>query len=122
MRPPTSSGRNAERVTLDAMVLVRSVVTDRVFRTRDVSATGCFIFTKVTTGAPFEVGQAVELQLTGNLDGRNVAIRCQGEIARAVEPGTAEADAFPTGLGVRITSCAASDRAQLERLVAAQRN
>ncbi len=122
MSHPTSSGRTAERVSIDSMVLVRSVAADRVFRTRDVSTTGCFIFTKVTNGAPFEVGQAVELQLTGSLDGRGVSIRCQGAIARAVEPGSAEAQAFPTGLGVRITSCDAADRVQLERLLAAQRN
>ena len=118
MSQAQNSGRSAERVALDSMVLVRSVSTDRVFRTRDLSTTGCFIFTKVTGGVAFEIGQAVELQLTGTIDGRAVSVRCSGEIARSVEPGTSEAQKFPTGLGVRITSCDPANRDQLERLLA----
>jgi len=122
MSQSQNSGRRAARVTVDSMVLVRSVSTDRVFRTRDLSVTGAFIFTKFTShpggGNAFEVGQTVELQLTGSLDGRPVSVRCTGEIARAVEPGTNEASAFPTGLGGRITSCDPANRDQLERLLA----
>jgi hypothetical protein len=122
MSQPQDSGRRAKRVSVDSMVLVRSVTTDRVFRTRDLSETGAFIFTKVTAGNSFEVGQAVELQLTGTIDGRAVAVRCGAEIVRAVAPGTTEERAFPTGLGVRITSCDPANRALLDRLLAQRAN
>ena len=122
MSQPQNSGRSAERVALNSMVLVRTESTDRVFRTRDLSATGCFIFTKVTGGAPFEIGEAVELQLTGTIDGSPVSLRCSGEIARTVEPGTSEAETFPTGLGVRITACDPANLDQLQRLLAQRAN
>ena len=119
MTPAGGSLRpRAKRVSLSSMVLVRTLSMDRVFRARDVSSTGCFLFTKITAGTDLDVGAPVQLQLSGVVGGVAVAVRCTGVIARHATPGTVEHDEFPTGVGVRITACDPANSELLEQLLA----
>jgi hypothetical protein len=93
-----ASPRRAERVSVDAFVKVRSDGHELVFRTRDVSEHGVFLYTKVTRAYPFRVGSTLGLELFGY----DQTVRCTAVVVRIVEPGSAEAEHFATGFGVRI--------------------
>ena len=42
---------------------------------------------------------------------------CKCVVARVVEPGSAESDAYPTGFGVRIVDCSDEDRRALTAMI-----
>ena len=57
-----SHERSAERVRVDAFVKVHGADgQDLVFRTRDLSSTGLFLYTKVARAYPFKVGSTLSL-------------------------------------------------------------
>lgn len=107
------SPRRAERVSVDAFVKVSSDGNELVFRTRDVSEHGVFLYTRVTRAYPFRVGSTLSLELFGY----DQTVRCKAVVARVVEPGSSEAERFPTGFGVRILEADEAARAALAALI-----
>ncbi len=109
-----SHERSAERVRVDAFVKVHGDAgQDLVFRTRDLSEHGLFLYTKVARAYPFKVGSTLELELYDH-DGQ---VTCKCVVARVVEPGSTESDAYPTGFGVRILECTDEDRRALHAMI-----
>ena len=114
-----TSQRGAERVAVDAFVKVSGADgQELVFRTRDLSEHGLFLYTKVARAYPIKVGSTLALELY-DFD-KHVA--CTVVVVRVVEPGSAESDRFPTGFGVRITQCDEAGRAVLAAMIARVRS
>jgi hypothetical protein len=110
--------RQAERVPVDAFVKVSDNGQEMVFRTRDLSETGLFLYTKVARAYPFKVGSTLRLELYDF----DRYVRCQVVVIRVVEPGSAESEAYPTGFGVRIISVEQADPSALRSLVSRARD
>ena len=106
--------RDGERVSLDAFVKAAAGDTELVFRVRDLSRSGLFLYTRVARTYPFKPGTTLALELF-DFD-QTLALRCV--VARVVEPGSPEADHAPTGFAVRIVDCDAATRERLEALIA----
>lgn len=105
--------RSSERVSVDAFVKVSGDGHELVFRTRDLSEHGVFLYTKVTRAYPFRVGSTLALELFGY----DQTVRCKAMVARVVEAGSAEAEDFPTGFGVRIVEADGAAREALAALI-----
>jgi hypothetical protein len=106
--------RSAERVRVDAFVKVHGADgQELVFRTRDLSEHGLFLYTKVAHAYPFKVGSALELELYGF----DEAVECKVVVVRVVEPGSTESATYPTGFGVRIVECSDDARARLDHMI-----
>ncbi|HET9990960.1 MAG TPA: PilZ domain-containing protein [Kofleriaceae bacterium] len=106
--------RSAERVRVDAFVKVHGADgQELVFRTRDLSEHGLFLYTKVARAYPFKVGSTLQLELYGF----DEAVACKVVVVRVVESGTAEASTYPTGFGVRIVECDDDARVRLDHMV-----
>jgi len=104
--------RGAERVRVDAFVIVRQTDgQELVFRTRDLSEQGLFLYTKVARIYPFVVGSTLELEIY-DVDQHAT---CKVVVVRVVEAGSVESETFPTGFGVRILD---GDRAALGTMIA----
>ncbi len=109
-----SSERAAERVRVDAFVKVHGADgQELVFRTRDLSEHGLFLYTRVARAYPFKVGSTLELELY-DFDQH---VTCKVVVARVVEPGSAESATFPTGFGVRIVDLGEPSRAALIAMI-----
>ena len=106
--------RAAERVAVDAFVKVQGADgQELVFRTRDLSENGLFLYTRVARVYPIKVGSTLSLELY-DFD-QHVA--CTVVVVRVVEAGSAESDKFPTGFGVRIVDLSDADRASLRAMI-----
>lgn len=106
--------RGAERVQVDAFVKVSGVDgQELVFRTRDLSEQGLFLYTKVARVYPIKVGSTLQLELY-DFDQQ---VACTVVVVRVVEPGSAESDSFPTGFGVKIVECDDAARAALKTMI-----
>jgi len=107
--------RSAERVKVEAFVKILGSERDRefVFRTRDLSANGLFLYTRVAHIYPFKVGSTLTLELY-DYD-RFVTARVV--VVRIVEQNSAEADHYPTGFGVRIVEMDEDNRARLTEML-----
>ena len=99
--------RSAERFRVDAFVKIAGQ--DHVFHTRDLSEHGLFLFTAVTQAYPIKVGSTLELEIG---EATFTAV-----VVRIVEPGTPEAESYPTGFGVRIAEISDENRAALRALI-----
>lgn len=109
-----SHERSAERVRVDAFVKVQGTDgQELVFRTRDLSEHGLFLYTKVARAYPFKVGSTLELELYDH--DHQVVCRCV--VARVVESGSAESESYPTGFGVRIVECSDDARSALRAMI-----
>jgi hypothetical protein len=109
-----SAERSAERVRVDAFVRIHGADgQELVFRTRDLSEHGLFLYTKVARVYPFKVGSTLELELYDY----DEAVVCKVVVVRVVEPGSAESGTYPTGFGVRIVDCDDAGRARLEQMI-----
>ena len=107
--------RAAERVRVDAFVKVHGVDgQELVFRTRDLSAQGLFLYTKVARVYPFKVGSTLQLELY-DFDQH---VTCKVVVVRVVDPGSPENATFPAGFGVRITECDEAARQTLAQMIA----
>jgi len=84
-----------------------------VFRTRDLSESGLFLYTRVGHAYPFRVGATLDLELYDY----DEAVHCEVLIVRVVEPGSAESDHYPTGFGVKIVSIDPAARARLSAMI-----
>lgn len=106
--------RGAERVQVDAFVKVHGVDgQELVFRTRDLSEQGLFLYTKVARAYPIKVGSTLALELY-DFDQH---VDCTVVVVRVVEPGSDESAKFPTGFGVRITACSDGARQALRSMI-----
>jgi len=114
--PPTESDNNREtsRIKVDAFVKV-SGGNDReyVFRTRDLSDGGLFLYTKVTHIYPIKVGSRLTLELYDYDD----YIACTVAVVRVVEPDSSESEDYPTGFGVKISDIDETNRSRLETML-----
>jgi len=109
-----SDARERERVRVDAFVRVQGADGQEVvFRTRDLSEQGLFLYTKVARVYPFKVGSTLLLEL----DGGGQQVTCKAVVVRVVDPGSPESATFPTGFGVRIVDCDAVSRAVLVTMI-----
>ncbi len=108
-----TSQRGAERVEVDAFVKVSADGQELVFRTRDLSEHGLFLYTKVARSYPIKVGSTLQLELY-DFDQHVV---CKVVVVRVVESGSAESDKFPTGFGVKIVDADDDARAQLRSMI-----
>lgn len=107
--------RSAERVRVDAFVKVHGEGgQELVFRTRDLSEHGLFLYTKVARHYPFKVGSTLELELYDY----DQHVTCKVVVVRIVEPGSAESQTFPTGFGVRIVELPAPARDAIAAMIA----
>lgn len=114
----TPQQRDAERVKVEAFVKVSGAAPDGaaqefVFRTRDLSSSGLFLYTRVAHIYPFKVGSTLQLELYDY----DEFVTCKVVVVRVVEPGSAEADRYPTGFGVRIIECDDQSRGHLEKMM-----
>ena len=111
--------REAERVKVEAFVKVSGEGGDHeyVFRTRDLSASGLFLYTRVAHIYPFRIGSTLQLELYDY----DEAVTCKVVVVRVVEPGSAESDRYPTGFGVRIIQCDEVSRGRLQTMLARAR-
>ncbi len=110
-----SNARDQERVKVEAFVKVSNTDGDHeyVFRTRDLSISGLFLYTRVAHIYPFKVGSTLALELYDY----DEFLVCTVVVVRVVESGSAEADRYPTGFGVRITQCDEVNRARLQTMI-----
>nr|HEX4318284.1 PilZ domain-containing protein [Kofleriaceae bacterium] len=106
--------RSAERVRVDAFVKVSGADgQELVFRTRDLSAHGLFLYTKVPRTYPFKVGSTLSLELYDY----DQQLSCTVVVVRVVESGSPESETFPTGFGVRIVDCGDDARRALATMI-----
>jgi PilZ domain len=98
--PAVIDVRDGERVGLDAFVRAGSDGHEVMLRTRDLSRSGLFLYTRVAHSYPFRVGTTLALELFDH----DRALHLTGVVARVVEPGSPESDRFPTGFGVRFAN------------------
>jgi hypothetical protein len=106
--------RGAERVRVDAFVIVHGPSgQELVFRTRDLSEQGLFLYTKVARVYPFVVGSTLAIELHDF----DQVVEAKVVVVRVVEPGSAESDTFPTGFGVRIVEANEDSRRALVTMI-----
>src|SRR5262249_14309870 len=75
--------RSAGRANVVAFVLVRGDDgAEVVFRTRDLSIAGLFLYTRVARAYPFRIGSALALEFFDDV----ATFRCKVVVARVVEP------------------------------------
>ena len=113
MAENVNDSRADRRVAVDAFVKVAGGDHEYVFRTRDVSRSGLFLYTKVGHMYPFKVGSTLQLELYDY----DQFVTCRCVIVRVVEQGTPEAEKFPVGFGLRILQMTDEDRAKLIRMI-----
>ena|SRR5579859_6570476 len=116
-------GRKHPRVAVDAFVKIlkkapspdSGPVSDReyVFRTRDLSEGGLFLYTRVGHMYPFYVGAALVIELYDF----DHAVEFKAMIVRIVQPGSPESERFPSGFGVKIVEIDDANRARLVSLI-----
>ena len=110
-----SHERSVERVRVDAFVKVHGEGgQELVFRTRDLSEHGLFLYTKVARAYPFKVGSTLQLDLYDH----DEQVNCTCVVARVVEAGSTESESYPTGFGLRILECSDDARARLRSMIA----
>lgn len=116
-----SEGQNSRehpRFVVDAFVRILEVGDARsereyVFRVRDLSVGGLFLYTRVGHLYPFYVGTALQIALHDF----NRAVEFRGVIVRIVENGSPEAERYPSGFGVRIISIDDENKRRLQELL-----
>jgi hypothetical protein len=100
-------------VAIDAFVRVLGGDREYVFRTRDLSQGGLFLYTRVGHLYPFRVGAALSVELYDF----DRAVDFKAVVVRVVEPGGPEAERFPMGFGVKIIEIDDGNRARLDELL-----
>jgi hypothetical protein len=105
--------RSAKRVQIEAFVKVSGGEKEFVLRTRDLSLTGLFLYTKVAHIYPFRVGSTLNLELYDYDSFVSLTV----VVVRVVEGNSEEATDFPTGFGVKIVEVDDNNRQQLVGMV-----
>jgi PilZ domain-containing protein len=111
--PEELRARDGERVKVEAFVKVSGAEREYVLRTRDLSRSGLFLYTRVAHIYPFKVGSRLQIELYDY----DEFMTCKVVVVRVVEPGSAEADRYPTGFGVRIVEIDEQSRIRMDRLI-----
>ena len=112
--PDTSEeAREARRVKVEAFVKVSGGDREYVFRTRDLSKKGLFLYTRVGHIYPFKIGSTLTLELYDY----DQFVTCKVVVVRVVEPSSAEADRYPTGFGVRIIDLDDDNKSRLYGMI-----
>ncbi|MCG8418034.1 MAG: PilZ domain-containing protein [Proteobacteria bacterium] len=93
------ANRAAKQLRVDAIVEVLGTGREFVFRTRDISCKGLFLYTQVAKSYPFGVGSELTLELYDRKD----TASCRAVVVRVVQPSSPEAKNYPTGFGLRVT-------------------
>jgi c-di-GMP-binding flagellar brake protein YcgR len=106
--------RDHPRVSIDAFVKISADDREYVFRTRDVSATGFFLYTRVGHIYPFKVGATMTIELYDY----DQFVTCRGVVVRVVRDGTNEAERYPLGFGIRIVEIGPGDKERLDAMLA----
>ncbi len=106
--------RAAERVRVDAFVRVHGADgQELVFRTRDLSEHGLFLYTRVARAYPFKVGSTLQLELYDY----DQTVTCKVVVVRIVEPNSSESESAPSGFAVRIVDLGEPSRAALAAMI-----
>ena len=106
--------REQPRVSIDAFVKVAAEDREYVFRTRDVSLTGFFLFTRVGHIYPFKVGATLRVELYDY----DQFVECKAVIVRVVRETTPEAEKYPLGFGLRIVEMTPDAKTRLDGMIA----
>lgn len=111
------NARSAERVKVEAFVKVSGADgvghQEYVFRTRDLSLGGLFLYTRVAHIYPFKIGSTLGLELYDY----DESVMFKVVVVRVVQHGSAESDRYPTGFGVKIIECDDANRARLTAMI-----
>ena len=96
----TVNSRSDPRLAVDAFVKLKTggTETEYVFRTRDLSRNGFFLYTRVPHTYPLTIGASVTLELYDY----DSSITCRCVVARVVTEGSAESSTYPVGFGLKI--------------------
>lgn len=105
--------RKDPRVAVDAFVKVAGADHEYVFRTRDLSRSGLFLYTRVGHIYPFKVGSTLALELYDY----DQFVTCRAVVVRVVESGTSESEKYPTGFGLRIIEIDPANKDRLSQLL-----
>src|SRR5436189_3097925 len=106
--------RQHPRVTVDAFVRVLGGQREFVFRTRDLSQGGLFLFTRVGHLYPFQEGTALHIELYDY----DQAVDFRAVVVRIVSNGSPEGERFPAGFGIKIVEIDEGNRKRLDELIA----
>ena len=109
----TQSKRAEPRVAVDAFVKIAGQDREYVFRTRDLSKSGLFLYTRVGHVYPFKVGSTLALELYDY----DRFVACKVVVVRVVQSGTPEAEKYPVGFGVRLIEIDDANRACLQGML-----
>jgi hypothetical protein len=112
-RDAGTSQRSDPRVAVDAFVKIAGQDREYVFRTRDLSKSGLFLYTKVGHVYPFRVGSTLQLELYDY----DKSVACKVVVVRVVQSGSPEADKYPVGFGVRLVDIDDTNRAVLQLML-----
>ncbi len=112
-QPPSHGEREHARVAVDAFVRVVGADRDYVFRTRDLSEGGLFLYTRVGHLYPFSIGAELVIELHDF----DEVVSLRGVIVRIVQPASAEAADYPAGFGVRLVEGGEAAQAKLRALL-----
>jgi c-di-GMP-binding flagellar brake protein YcgR len=115
-RPGPGKDRAHPRVAVDAFVRIvgPADVPEFVFRTRDLSVGGLFLYTRVGHMYPFSNGTALRIELYDY----DQAVEFQAVVVRIVDLTSSESERFPLGFGVKIVEIDEANRKRLEALIA----
>ena len=105
--------RSHPRVVIDAFVKISGGDKEYVFRTRDLSKSGLFLYTRIPHVYPFSVGSLLQLELYDY----DQFVSCRVVVVRVVKEGSEEAGKYPTGFGVRIVEIDDAHRGRLEAML-----
>ncbi len=105
------------RVAVDAFVRVVGDQREYVFRTRDLSEGGLFLFTRVGHLYPFYVGSELAIELYDF----DQAVLFKAKIVRIVERESNEAERYPLGFAAQIVAIDEPNRIKLASLIARAR-
>lgn len=108
-----SETRAEPRVKVEAFVKISGGDKEFVFRTRDLSKNGLFLYTRVAHIYPFRVGSTLTLELYDY----DEFVQAKVVVVRVVEPNSAEADNYPTGFGVRIIEIDDGEKNKLHKML-----
>ena len=106
--------RAAERVRVDAFVKVHGADgQELVFRTRDLSEHGLFLYTRVARAYSFKIGSTLALELYDY----DQTVTSKVVVVRVVEPNSAESEIAPSGFAVRIVDLDEPSRTALKTMI-----
>jgi hypothetical protein len=111
--PPFDRERSAKRVQVEAFVKVSGADREFVLRTRDLSLTGLFLYTKVAHIYPFKVGSTLNLELYDY----DSFVSLKVVVVRVVEPDSPESEKYPAGFGARIVEVDDNNRQRLTSML-----